>query len=82
MKCSCPDCPRPADPTLTGYDGPFCGPCHELAEELTRILKGGRRAVPCAECGLEVPEARRCYATPVCYACLPPPPPLPIRKLR
>lgn len=29
-------------------------------------------------CGRAVEEARVCYATPVCYACLPPPAPLPI----
>lgn len=37
----------------------------------------------CKQCGVrEVEEARRCYATPVCYACLPPPRPLPIAKPR
>lgn len=41
--CSRPECHRIADLTLTGYDGPFCGPCHELAEQLTAILVGHTR---------------------------------------
>lgn len=32
---------------------------------------------PCRSCGKPVEVSRRCYAHPVCYACLPPPPPLP-----
>jgi len=33
----------------------------------------------CMQCGKrEVEKARRCWATPVCYTCLPPPKPLPI----
>jgi hypothetical protein len=36
----------------------------------------------CRQCGGVAEEARRCYATPVCYACLPPPKPLPIAPLR
>ena len=32
--------------------------------------------IPCKGCGQIVPEARNVYATPMCYACLPPPPPL------
>jgi hypothetical protein len=34
----------------------------------------------CKQCGGVAEEARRCYATPVCFACLPPPKPLPIAK--
>ena len=31
----------------------------------------------CKQCGkVEVEDARTCYATPVCFACLPPPKPL------
>jgi hypothetical protein len=37
--------------------------------------------VRCACCGREVEEARRCYASPTCYACLPPPEPLPVREV-
>jgi hypothetical protein len=33
--------------------------------------------VRCRQCGKPVEKVRECYATPVCYACLPPPPPLP-----
>lgn len=32
--------------------------------------------VPCKQCSREVEPERRCYATPVCFACLPPPEPL------
>jgi hypothetical protein len=39
-------------------------------------------AVICKQCGVrEVEESRKCYATPVCYACLPPPNPLPVRQV-
>jgi len=34
------------------------------------------REQQCAVCGRPVEEARRCYAIPHCYGCLPPPPPL------
>lgn len=30
----------------------------------------------CKQCGGVAEEARRIYATPVCFKCLPPPPPL------
>lgn len=33
--------------------------------------------VLCVECGKPVEHARECYAKPTCYACLPPPEPLP-----
>jgi len=37
----------------------------------------------CKQCGKhEVEDERVCYATPVCYACLPPPSPLPVRVLK
>lgn len=35
----------------------------------------------CRQCGSSVESARECYVEPVCYACLPPPEPLPIRKI-
>ena len=38
--------------------------------------------IPCRACGQIVPEARTVYATPMCHACLPPPPPLETIKLR
>ena len=34
--------------------------------------------IACKQCGAAVEESRRCYATPVCYACLLPPEPLPL----
>lgn len=35
----------------------------------------------CKQCGKhEVEDERVCYATPVCYACLPPPSPLPVYR--
>lgn len=34
--------------------------------------------IRCRTCGKLVEEARRCYAIPTCYGCLPPPEPLPI----
>lgn len=36
----------------------------------------------CCECGQSVEEARRVYGWPICYACLPPPEPLPICAIR
>lgn len=37
-------------------------------------------AVTCRQCGAAVEPSRECYATPMCYACLPPPPPIPVRR--
>jgi hypothetical protein len=34
------------------------------------------KCIRCA-CGRDVEPARHCYAIPTCYACLPPPAPLP-----
>ena len=50
----------------------MCRDCDERGTPCPRC----RPCVPCKQCGAEVEEARRCYATPVCYACLPPPEPL------
>jgi hypothetical protein len=33
---------------------------------------------PCVQCGKTINEERRVYAIPTCYACLPPPEPLPV----
>lgn len=38
-------------------------------------------AVHCVQCLKPVEPARECYASPVCYACLPPPEPLPVIPL-
>lgn len=35
-------------------------------------------AIDCVQCGKPVEEERRCYAIPTCFACLPPPEPLPV----
>ena len=35
-------------------------------------------AVLCKQCGKTVEKTREVYATPVCFACLPPPKPLPV----
>jgi hypothetical protein len=32
----------------------------------------------CRECGAPCPRMRWCYAIPMCFACLPPPPPIPV----
>jgi len=37
---------------------------------------------PCVKCGHEVEPSRRVYVLPTCYACLPPPEPLPIAPLK
>lgn len=36
--------------------------------------------VLCVECGKPVEHARECYGSPTCYACLPPPEPLPVNE--
>lgn len=36
--------------------------------------------VSCRQCGATVEREREHYATPVCFACLPPPPPIPVRR--
>lgn len=37
---------------------------------------------PCRQCGRPIEEERRCYATPICCTCLPPPKPLPVAPVR
>lgn len=58
-----PDCPR--RPTAAGEPQPA-------------RPKAWDEDQPCARCGDLVEPARRCYAVPTCYVCLPPPEPLPI----
>lgn len=56
-------------------------PRYQVEADLIAALEGYYGAAPiiCRQCGKrEVEEARRHYATPVCYACLPPPEPLPV----
>lgn len=38
--------------------------------------------IHCRQCGKPVEMEREEYATPVCFACLPQPKPLPVRKVR
>lgn len=38
--------------------------------------------IRCNSCGKLVEQARRCYAIPTCFACLPPPEPLPICPMK
>jgi hypothetical protein len=45
----------------------------------TTILLNGPK--DCRTCGRPVEEPRRIYAIPTCYACLPPPEPLPIAPM-
>jgi hypothetical protein len=39
---------------------------------------GDRSPANCIQCGRAVEEGRLCYAYPICYTCLPPPPPIPV----
>jgi len=54
--------------TITNGEGVVIGKVFAFAPE-----------VLCA-CGRPVEPERHCYAVPTCYACLPPPPPIPIAK--
>jgi len=47
-----------------------------LDERADLLLQVAKPRIPCRGCGQTVPEARNVYATPMCYACLPPPPTL------
>jgi hypothetical protein len=38
--------------------------------------------VPCAQCKRPVQVSREDWATPICFDCLPPPQPLPVRSTR
>lgn len=40
-----------------------------------------KHEIRCVKCNLFVEESREVYAIPTCYACLPPPEPLPIAKM-
>jgi hypothetical protein len=47
-----------------------------------KALDAAERPQPCRSCGQPVESARRCYAIPTCYRCLPPPRPLPVNLPR
>lgn len=55
-----------------------------IAEALKHAGKGEYTFPPanCVQCGKPVEETRRCYVVPTCYACLPPPEPLPVIPTR
>ena len=57
---------------------------HQAERVLAVALAAGVRLTQafCEQCGNRVPEARECYVHPTCYACLPPPEPLPIAHMR
>lgn len=48
------------------------------AVDISHLAPATIKPIPCESCGKPVEEPRECYAIPTCYACLPPPPPLPV----
>lgn len=65
-------------------EGTACLECRTLNALQEALEAWGMLPDPvlCEQCGLEVENARRCFAHPTCFKCLPPPEPLPIAKLR
>jgi hypothetical protein len=56
--------------------------CAQLrAENAALHEEVARRTFPCRQCGKACEPERYNYATPVCFACLPPPPPIPVRAV-
>jgi len=51
---------------------------------IAALTEAGGVAGPvlCEKCGKPVEANRECYVTPICYACLPPPPPLQTIELK
>ena len=47
-----------------------------VADTFEKRAELERSRVLCVQCGSVVEDGRRCYATPICHACLPPPEPL------
>lgn len=45
-------------------------------------MREKKACVRCVQCRGAVEEVRVCYAYPTCYACLPPPEPLPIVEIK
>ena len=72
---------------ITKYDAAKCspetsatrtdGPCFVLLDPPPLDSIHPPPEPICAVCGGPVEEARKCYAIPTCYRCLPPPPPIP-----
>lgn len=81
---------RSYDPALNNDSDPDSSPgtlygvppvtpswCPELPAARLAPLVDLARTV-CRRCGRNVEPERECYAIPTCFACLPPPPPLPV----
>ena len=54
--------------------------CPELPAARLALLVDLARTL-CRKCGRTVEPERECYAIPTCFACLPPPPPLPVHLI-
>ena len=54
--------------------------CPELPAARLALLVDLARTI-CRKCGRTVEPERECYAIPTCFACLPPPPPLPVHLI-
>jgi hypothetical protein len=61
----------------------MCGfPCPRVVykegyEQALKDVEKDKKTL-CHKCGKPVEQGRRCYVIPMCYNCLPPPPPIPI----
>ena len=53
-----------------------------LIAALREQLRQAREPILCRKCGKPVEHKRECYVTPLCYDCLPPPPPIPIAEIK
>lgn len=54
--------------------------CPRLSAARLALLADLARTV-CRQCGATVEPERECYAVPTCYACLPPPPRMPVHTI-
>ncbi len=54
--------------------------CPDLPAARLALLVDLARTL-CRKCGRTVEPERECYAIPTCFACLPPPPPLPVHLI-
>ena len=54
--------------------------CPELPAARLALLVDLARTL-CRKCGRTVEPERECFAIPTCFACLPPPPPLPVHLI-
>jgi len=85
-KCDdCAPCPACSGPRARRFRLDAYLPTRGLPESNTppgAPYGTGAAVVSCRQCGAAVELPRRCYAHPVCFACLPPPEPLPVRPAR